>query len=483
MVEMNNPKNLLLVLISSVLFSCSSHEGVVVQLEQKIKNTYTPKQWSTSSISTASKQHWFKQLPSKQIQPLVEQAVANNFSLKQQSLALDIIKQQLLISGSALWPSIDLSLQSNRRKSVSTASSYSANVSLDLSLQYELDLWGKLSAAEQQVNLELMAEQASFEQATQQLAADVITAWFDVVETRQLLTLYQQSAENTQQNLQIIESGYQQGLNSALDVYLTRNEAHNALAKTAEQQVINTEAIRQLEQFLGQYPSGEMLVGAELPLLTTNIPLGLPSDIVARKPALMASWYRLLASDSALAYAHKQRFPSISLSASITDNQQTISDLLSGSSLAWSLLGNVAMPLFNAGKLKANEEQSRLTLLQTEQEYLSILYDAFAEVENAITRAASLQVRYQMMLTAQDNALVAQTLSFEQYQSGLEDYTTVLDAQSRAYDAQRTVIQLKNQIIVNRVNLHLALGGDFSSLSTTVIPEENAPLSATMVKD
>ncbi len=68
-----------------------------------------------------------------------------------------------------------------------------------------------------------------------------------------------------------------------------------------------------------------------------------------------------------------------------------------------------------------------------------------------------------MMIKAQENAIAAETLSFEQYQSGLVEYTTVLDAQSRSYDAQSTVIQIKNQLIANRINLHIALGGNFSS--------------------
>ena len=131
------------------------------------------------------------------------------------------------------------------------------------------------------------------------------------------------------------------------------------------------------------------------------------------------------------------------------------------------------MPLFNAGKLEANEDMSRLVLKQTEQAYLSTLYDAFGDVENSVTREASLRERYQMMLKAQENAIAAQTLSFEQYQSGLVEYTTVLDAQSRSYDAQSTVIQIKNQLIANRINLHIALGGNFAASTSAESSAQN----------
>ena len=144
-----------------------------------------------------------------------------------------------------------------------------------------------------------------------------------------------------------------------------------------------------------------------------------------------------------------------------------MSNFLSVSSLGWSLLGNLTAPIFNAGKLAANEEKARLVLKQSEQSYLDTLYGAFAGVENAVTREASLKQRYQIMLKARDNAIAAQTLSFEQYQSGLVDYITVLDAQSRSYTAQSTVIQIKHQLIVNRIKLHVALGGDFSSTTAS----------------
>ncbi|MGO3644650.1 MAG: TolC family protein, partial [Pseudoalteromonas sp.] len=89
-------------------------------------------------------------------------------------------------------------------------------------------------------------------------------------------------------------------------------------------------------------------------------------------------------------------------------------------------------------------------------------YPNLGDVETAITREESLKERYQATLEAQANALAAEQLSFEQYQSGLVTYTTVLDAQDRSFDAQSSVIEIKNQLIINRINLHIALGGDFS---------------------
>jgi NodT family efflux transporter outer membrane factor (OMF) lipoprotein len=464
--QMNIKRSIVVGLATSLLLACSSTS----ELDKDIRNIDLPVTWQESEQKLTVENNWLQQLDNPQVQQLVKSAIASNHQLKIQAYNVEIQKQQLIISGSTLWPSLDLSLRSGRSKS-NGLDTYANASSVDLNLTYELDLWGKLSAADQQNNLSFMAEQSSFEQNKQQLVVNVVTTWFSVVEAEKLLSLYESRVKNSQQNLDIIESGYSSGLGEALDVYLTRNELNNELTRVSEQRTTKNKLVRQLERLVGDYPKGELLVDANLPLLTNDIPLGLPSDLISRKPELIASWYQLLAKDAGLAYAHKQRFPSLSLTASVGDSGNNIDDLLSGSSLAWSLFGNISAPLFNAGRLEANEEKARLVLKQGEQQYLDTLYNAFAEVENAITEEKSLKQSYQSMLAAQENAKIAATLSFEQYQSGLVSYTTVLDAQTRSFDAQSTLIKIKSRLIANRIQLHLALGGDFT------VPDESATTS------
>ena len=179
-----------------------------------------------------------------------------------------------------------------------------------MNLSYELDIWGKLSAADQISNYNYLAQKATFEQYKQQLVVNVVTTWFKVIEADKLLSLYRSRVENSQQNLAIIEGRYRSGLTAALDVYLTRNDLNNELTRVSEQATEKTKLIRKLERLIGEYPKGELLVNANLPLLTNDIPIGLPSELISRKPELKASWYKLLSQDAALAYAHKQRFPS-----------------------------------------------------------------------------------------------------------------------------------------------------------------------------
>jgi len=461
---------LLLPLLSSLfLLACSSTS----ELDEKLTDLPLPQNWQDSKQSLAVEHNWLSELDNLQIHQLVKKALASNHQFAMQAYSLDIAEQQLIVSGSQLWPELDLAFRSGRNKDNQT-DSYANSNSVNLNLSYEVDIWGKLSDADRMTNYNYLAQKATFEQYKQQLVVNVLTTWFRVIEAEKLLTLYRSRVENSQQNLAIIEAGYNSGLTAALDVYLTRNDLNNELTRVSEQETEKTKLIRQLERLIGEYPKGELLVNANLPLLTTEIPVGLPSELISRKPELKASWYQLLSQDAGLAYAHKQRFPSIILSGSVGDSSADIGDLLSGSSLAWSLLGSVSAPIFNAGRLKANEEKARIELKQGEQLYLDTLYNAFSDVENAITTEKNLKNSYDTMLAAQENAKIASTLSFEQYQSGLVSYTTVLDAQNRSFEAQSTLIKIKNQLIANRINLHLSLGGDFTTPSLASSPAPKA---------
>jgi NodT family efflux transporter outer membrane factor (OMF) lipoprotein len=451
----------LLPLFSSLLLlACSSFS----EIDEKLKDLPLPQNWHDSKQVTTVEYNWLSEFDDDQVHQLVEKALTANHQFAMQAFSLKIAEQQLIVSGSELWPELDLAFSSSRSKSNET-DSYTNSNSINLNLIYEVDILGKLSDVDRASNFDYLAQKSSFDQYKQQLVADVITTWFDVIEADKLLTLYRSKAENSKQNLAIIESGYRSGLIDSLDVYLTRNSLNSELSVVSEQETVKVKLIRALERLIGEYPKGTLFVDADLPVLTDNIPVGLPSELISRKPELKASWYQLLSQDAGLAYAHKQRFPSIILSGSLSDAKDNVGDLLSTSSLAWSLLGSVSAPIFNAGRLKANEEKARFELKQGEQLYLDTLYSAFSDVENAITTEKSLKQRYETMLAAQENAKIAAILSFEQYQSGLVSYTTVLDAQNSSYEAQATLIKIKSQLLANRINLHLALGGNFSKSS------------------
>ena len=423
----------------------------------------TPEQWSQGDVVKVDEDAWLTQLIDQDIQQGLSHMLQHNFELKQQELSLQALQQSAIATGTTLWPKLDLTFSNNRRKSASNGS-ISTNHELSFSLSYELDLWGKLSAEDRRANLQVASQKAQLAQFKHELVRRFISAWFQAIEAHQQLQLSEQRYTTTMQSLAIIESGYESGLNSALDVYLTRNEVASEQARLANQRLALSQAKRELELLLGQYPEDERkFQTVQIPDLIGPISMGLPSEVVANKPELNAQWLSLLSQDAGLAYAHKQRFPSISLTSSLGNGSAELDQLLSGS-WSWSLAGNITQPLFNAGRLKANEEKARLDTLRLEQAYLALVNQTFANVENALSKERSLNISVQANRDAAKNAVLAEDLSFEQYLGGLVSYTTVLDAKNRAFNAQSALIQSKYQLIDNRLQLYVALGGDFNSI-------------------
>ncbi|MBR9728817.1 TolC family protein [Shewanella intestini] len=454
---MNSPLTATLIAISlGILAGCSSK----TYIDDKQVNPELPQTWHTSAQSLQQNQPWVDAIATQQLLELASIALNRNQDLIQLALDVEVNKQQLVVSDANFWPELTGALNTGRNGNNDTQTNTN---SLSLDVNYEIDIWGKLSDNARVTKLNLLTAEANYQQARDNLVAEVVSAYYQVVTSQQLVKLYKRRTDNAKVSFEIIESGYVQGLNTALDVYLTQNEFYNEQSNLYGQRTQLNSDIRQLERLLGGYPAAKLMVNAKLPLLPKGIEVGVPSELVKRKPALQSAWYQLLAQDASVAYTQKQRYPSLKLGGSVGTNSSEFGNLFDGDFSSWSVFAGLTSPIFNAGRLKAQTEQQKLQLKQQEQQYLSTLFTAFEQVENALDLDASLQLQYQATLKSQANALQAETLSFEQYQLGLQSYTTVLDAQTRSFVAQTSVINLKNQIIANRIQLHLALGGDLDA--------------------
>ncbi|MGS2719707.1 efflux transporter outer membrane subunit [Paraglaciecola aestuariivivens] len=409
-----------------------------------------------------SSDSWYQSYANPELDALITRALSHNPELQKQALAVKIAEKQLDNQQAQLWPTLGLNINASRSQS---QTSLSSGHGVSLSGSYEIDLWGKLGAQAQAQAYQLLASQAQYQQAKQSLIGEVFSLYTQILEAKALLALFEQRAKNAEQSQMIIESGYQQGLNSALDVYLARNQLHSDRAKVTAQLQTTKNLTRQLEKALGFYPESALSFNQNMPTLSDDLSTGLPADIAKNNPKVKMAWLNMLQANELVAVAHKQRFPSFTLTSSLGKSSEDISQLFS-SDLIWSVVGSVVTPLFNAGKLANNQDIADFTAQQAELDYLDTLREVFFSVENALYLESNLATRIHDFATAKDNAQAAEQLAFEQYQKGLVDYTTVLEAQTRAVDAQSSLIQLQSELITNRINLHLALGSGFNFLTS-----------------
>ena len=422
-----------------------------------------PEGWARGGDTGDVEAGWLASFSDPTLDALVAESMNGNRILKQDRLQLEIARQAAAVVRSPRFPSLDIGLDGSRREFENDAGdnvsidSYSVNVSG----RFDVDLWGELSKAQQAAELSVAAQEARVEAAEYSVAGTTARQYFDVLEATQLLRLAESRLENTQSSHEIVASGYRQGLNDALDLYLARNQVERERANLAQQEQSRREAMAALQISLARYPHGEVDFSGELPVLTGPVPSGLPSELLLRRPDIREAWLTLLAADAELAAAHKARFPQLALVSSTGATSVRLSELLDGGFSSWSLAFGLTQPLFDAGRLAALEEQALARVRIAEEAWLGLVYDAFADVENAVSRRTSLETRYEAFLEAQKNSRAALDLALDQYQRGLVTYTTVLESQRQAFDAEATVIQLRNQLLQNRIALYLALGGDF----------------------
>jgi multidrug efflux system outer membrane protein len=455
-------------LIFKMLLTCAA--GLLAgcttsAIQPETENPELPTTWTRGGDEGAVDVNWLDDFGDARLTSLVGDAVISNYQLAQERALVYQAEQTVIVTRANRMPSLDATFNASRREfeNAGATSIASDSFSAQFSGRWNVDIWGQLSKAQQAAELRYAASQASLLSAERSLATTTAGAYFDAIEAKQLLDVAERRRDNAMQSMEIVQGGYSQGLNEALDLYLARNTVEREEANYAQAEQNYAEAVSALQLALARYPDGRMELPDELPVIEEPIPAGLPSELLTRRPDLQEAWLNLVAADADLASAHKARFPSLALSANYGLVTAELNDLLEGDGTAWTLAGNITQPIFQAGRLKAQEEQALARVQFAEQQYLDLLFRAFSEVENAISRTASLEERYQSFLEAEKNSRAALALALQQYQRGLVSYTTVLESQRQAYDAVTQVVQLKKLRLQNRLGLFLALGGEYST--------------------
>ncbi len=389
--------------------------------------------------------------------PLLYEGLAANPDLRQLSLQLDNSIERLRQTEAELWPEISAGLNGGRQQN---AGGIGNSVQLTLNASWEIDLLGKLSDQSRASYLQARGALNQYRYQQQQLVALITSQWFSLLEAQEQFELVVKRKFNLAQNLTIIEERYRSGLTSSLDVYLARTN----LAAIRGTQSIREEAVRfasrNLEQTLNRYPAGQLAASGQLNIQLNQVPAGIPSDLLQRRPDLQAAQDALAAANLESLVAYKQRFPSLRLTGSLGYASDELKNLVQPENLVWSALAGLTQPVFNAGQLESIQRQQENLAAIEGIRLDQLLLNAFLEVEGSLSQTASIQSQLAELEQADVFATLAEDLANEQYQAGLTDYVTVLEAQRRAFDTRTNMLTARNELLQSRITLLQALGGD-----------------------
>lgn len=427
-----------------------------------------PEAWTAAAAGPISSQGWLEDLNSPELGALIDEAMAHNAQLQRVVAVLGQSIAEARISGADLMPSANLGLNGARQQistfgPSSTGGIIFENYDLGLNLSWEIDLWGRLRNLTSAALARVEMSQAELQAARLSLAAQVAKAWFNLVEADQQVVEATHTTEAYRENLQTLESRFKRGLAQGLELRQTRTLAASAEADLANRKRALDSAKRSLEILLGRYPAATLEANKQLPSLPESIPAGIPADLIERRPDLIAAERQLAAADEERLARKKDLLPKISLTASGGTSSQEFKNLLNRDFSIWSLAGNLSQPIFQGGRIRANIDRSASISDQARANYRNAALQAYLEVETTLAAEAYLKTEYTHLEAADGEASAAEEQAWKSYRNGTIDFINVLDTQRTAATARAQLIRAKNILLQNRIDLYLALGGDFNS--------------------
>lgn len=414
---------------------------------------------------------WWREFADPGLSQVVERALLENKDLEAAAARVQQAAAEARIAGAALLPAVGASGSATRQRQNfvglpvpgggSVLSSTSTAYGLSLDLSWELDLWGKVDAAARAAEANLRASDADLRGVRLSLAGQTAKAWFACAATRLQLDVAERRIASFSQTSRILSARYADGRVDPLDYRLSESQLASARAARDAQLEALERVTRQLEVLLGDYPAGALEGPAELPALPGAVPLGLPSELLLRRPDLAAAVERLRAADLRLYEARKSLWPSISLTASGGRRSNELGDLTRGAFNVWSLAGNLTQPLFQGGRLRAGVDLAGARVRESLATYEQATLRALSEVETALAAAQHLDARVMDLAESTRHAVAGEDLAESRYLSGRYDILSVLTARRQSFDAETAWIDARRARLEARVDLYLALGGGF----------------------
>ncbi|MDR1422995.1 MAG: efflux transporter outer membrane subunit [Azoarcus sp.] len=338
---------------------------------------------------------------------------------------------------------------------------------LPLSATYEIDLWGRIRRAMQSAQANVEASQADQRGVLLTLTADIARYYFALKQINAELQIARDTARSCQEEVEVNESRFRAGLTPDLDVQRARVEAATALSDVADLQRQNAQAVNALAVATGIAPAN--FVVSELNTLAPApppIPAGIPSQLLERRPDLAQAELILRARTADIGVATANRLPSIQLLGNVGYSGPQFSDLFNPANRYWNIGPAIHLPIFDGGRLKAQEAQLRAIAEEALADYRQKTLAAFQEVDDALAALREQSAQIDALAKGKIAALDAVSLSRMRYRRGLSNYLDVIDAERSLLQIERTRLQIIGAQYASTIGLIKGIGGSWEDIHT-----------------
>jgi multidrug efflux system outer membrane protein len=427
--------------------------------------------WQTAAPKDAiPKGTWWQIFHDAELDQLEQQLLQANQSLEAARDRLSEARSQARIASSAYFPTVSTDPSGQRERfsgnrpleggTPQTVKTDTENVfTVPFSVSYELDLFGSVRRNLEAANASLQGSAADLENVRLVLTAELAADYFNLRESDREAGVVRESVEIQQKGLDLVNHRHEGGVANGLEVAQQAallNSTATQLSLVLQQRAQFEHAIAVLT---GKPASAFSLAEAPFDVVPPAIPLGVPSEILERRPDVATGERQMAFENAQVGIAMTAFYPHITLSGSGGWESRDIATLLSGPSALWSLGGDVLQPIFNGGRNRANLASTRAAYDQSVANYRESVLEAFQQVEDGLTGLAMLDQAAKTQQEAVIQSRNALKIANDRYVGGITTYLDVITAQSTLLSNERLATQLLGQQMTTSVFLVKALGG------------------------